>query len=140
MCGPFAVSPALSDFLAPFTYVGTSGITEALSQVLACFPGKITVRRPNPVELLLLQIFQIEQGVVRAFGDANEFVQLDLERLGVAILGVLDQEDHEKRDDRGAGIDYELPGIAEMKQWTCQQTSRDRGASRHKRKRAAGDQ
>ncbi len=43
----------------------------------------------------------------------------------VAVLGVLDQEHHEKRDDGGAGIDDELPGIAELEQWPGQRPEHD---------------
>jgi len=38
-----------------------------------------------------------------------------MHRLTITILGALDQEYHEKRNDSGSGIDHELPGIAEMK-------------------------
>ena len=43
------------------------------------------------------------------------FVQLELNRRGVAVLSVLDQEHHEERDDRRPGVDDQLPsvGIAE---------------------------
>src|SRR5271155_2657537 len=30
---------------------------------------------------------------------------------GIAVLGILDEENHEKRDNRCAGIDDQLPGI-----------------------------
>lgn len=32
-----------------------------------------------------------------------------MEGFGVAVLGVLDEEDHEEGDDGGGGIDDELP-------------------------------
>jgi hypothetical protein len=32
-------------------------------------------------------------------------------------LGIFNEDDHEKRDDRRAGIDDQLPGIAESKHW-----------------------
>ena len=44
---------------------------------------------------------------------ADQLVELDLHGLGVAVLRVLDQEHHQERDDRGAGVDDELPGVAE---------------------------
>ena len=40
-----------------------------------------------------------------------QLVELQLERLGIPILRVLDHEDHQKRHDRGACVDHELPGI-----------------------------
>src|SRR5579862_7206345 len=36
-----------------------------------------------------------------------------MERCGVPVLCVLDQEDHQKRDDRRSGVDDELPGVRE---------------------------
>jgi hypothetical protein len=42
---------------------------------------------------------------------ANEFVELQVNRLGISALRALDQEDHEERDNRGSRIDYQLPGV-----------------------------
>jgi hypothetical protein len=39
-----------------------------------------------------------------------------MDGLAVAVLGVLNQENHQKRDDRGARIDDELPGVAEVEE------------------------
>ena len=51
--------------------------------------------------------------------DADQFIQLDLDRGAVAVLGILDQEHHQKRYNRGARIDDKLPGvgIAEQRPW-----------------------
>ncbi len=38
-----------------------------------------------------------------------------MHRFGVAVLGVLDQEHHQKSDDGRGGIDDELPRIGKMK-------------------------
>ncbi len=43
---------------------------------------------------------------------AEQLIELDLERLGVAVLGVLDEEHHQEGDDGGGGIDDQLPGVA----------------------------
>ena len=37
--------------------------------------------------------------------DADQFVQLDLDGGAVAVLGILNEENHEKCYDRGAGVD-----------------------------------
>src|ERR1044072_7982587 len=68
---------------------------------------------PVARELLILEVLEIEQRVVRALGRADQLVELDLHRLGVAVLRVLDEEHHEEGDDRGRSVDYELPGIAQ---------------------------
>src|SRR5262249_37905944 len=41
-----------------------------------------------------------------------------MHRFVIAILGVLDQKDHQKRDDGCAGVNHELPGIGIMKERT----------------------
>ena len=51
---------------------------------------------------------------LRALHGPDQLVQLELHRRGVAVLGVLDQEDHQEGDDRGAGVDDQLPGVAEV--------------------------
>src|SRR5262245_2709072 len=67
------------------------------------------------LEFLFLQLFQIEERVVRSLRGTNELVELQLDGLGVAVLGVLDQKDHQERDDGRACVDDELPRVAEMK-------------------------
>jgi hypothetical protein len=44
-----------------------------------------------------------------AGGDADQLVELRLDRGGVAVLRVLHQEYHRKGDDGGAGVDDDLP-------------------------------
>ena len=41
----------------------------------------------------------------------NKFVQLDLNSCTVSVLRILDQKDHQKRNDRRARIDDKLPSI-----------------------------
>ena len=37
-----------------------------------------------------------------------------MDRFGVPVLHVLNQKNHQKGDDRRAGVDDQLPGIAEV--------------------------
>jgi hypothetical protein len=60
--------------------------------------------------------FQAHQRIPGGLVDPDQFVELELERLRVAILSVLDNEDHKKRHDRRARIDDELPGIGPVKE------------------------
>ena len=84
-----------------------------MTQLLARLLGEFAVPCADGVQLKLLEILQIEQRVVRTFDRANQLVELEVYSFSIAVLRVLDQEHHEKRDDRGAGVDDELPGIAE---------------------------
>jgi hypothetical protein len=45
---------------------------------------------------------------------ADQLIELGLYRGAVAILGILDQEDHQERDDGRARIDDELPGVGKV--------------------------
>src|SRR5438034_1109892 len=54
-------------------------------------------------------------GVVSTFDDADQFVEVDLNRDGVPVLRALNQEHHQKSNDGRAGVDHQLPGIAEAK-------------------------
>src|SRR5207237_10554968 len=72
---------------------------------------------------LLLELFQVFVGkfvkidkfISRTFEGAADLIQFQMDRLGIAVLGVLDQEHDEKRDDRCRRINNEMPGIGEMK-------------------------
>lgn len=54
--------------------------------------------RPNLIlalkssQIVFLQLFQIEQGIMRGLGDADQLIQFDLNRLGIPVLRMLDQE------------------------------------------------
>ena len=65
--------------------------------------------------LVIGEIFQIDQFVSRGFEGANQFVELKVDGLCVAVLGVLNQEDHQEGNDGGSGIDDELPGVRIVK-------------------------
>jgi hypothetical protein len=56
-------------------------------------------------------LLQVQKRVPGGIVHANEFVELQVKRLGISALRALDQEDHEERDNRGSRIDYQLPGV-----------------------------
>src|SRR5262249_49241367 len=59
----------------------------------------------------------------------QQLIELDVNGLRLAILGVLDQEDHQEGDNRCAGIDDKLPylGIAEERPRSGPDENRDDG-------------
>ena len=79
--------------------------------------GQFRIVLLERVELGLGQVLEIGHGGLRTFQRPQQLVELDLHRDAVAVLGVLDEEDHQESHDRGARVDHELPGIAEVKQW-----------------------
>jgi hypothetical protein len=45
---------------------------------------------------------------------ANQFVELELDGVAIAVLGILNQKYHQERDDRRAGVYDQLPRVAEL--------------------------
>jgi hypothetical protein len=54
-------------------------------------------------------IFKVEQRLVRPLSSAQQFVKFDVQLVAITVLGILDQEHHQERDDRGRRIDDQLP-------------------------------
>src|SRR3954462_3232349 len=92
----------LGRFAGPSRFAGLADFLVTLFQLIQLFVGKL---------------LDIDKIVVCRMVRTNEFVKLQVQRLGVAVLRVLDEEDHKKRNDFGAGINDELPGIREMEKW-----------------------
>ena len=49
----------------------------------------------QPPQLLVGHVLQVDQARARAFDPAQQLVELQVDGLGVAVLGVLDHEDHQ---------------------------------------------
>ncbi len=76
-------------------------------------------------QLFVGKIFQIDQLVSRLLQRANDFVELQMHRFSVAVLGVLNQEHHQKRNDGSSSVDDQLPGVGKMKCWTSEKPDQD---------------
>src|SRR2546421_8481383 len=114
------------------------GVELARAQLLSRRGGKLRVAAQVTLELLVFELLEVEQRIVRALGGADELVQLDLDRLGIAVLRVLDQKHHEKRDDGRRGIDHQLPCVAEMEDRTAERPEHHRSARDEKCHRSSG--
>jgi hypothetical protein len=97
----------------------------------------VSIARLEGVELLALELFEIEQRVVRALRGPDQLVELDLDRFGVPVLRVLNQKHHQKGDDRRAGVDDQLPGVAEAEKRAGDDPDRDHCHSKHEDPRPA---
>src|SRR5690242_15653052 len=76
---------------------------------------------------------------VSSVADANQFVELHLHGCAVAVLRILDEKDHVKGDDRGAGVDDKLPGIRKAEERSGHAPDdNDRGGHRKSRGAAGG--
>src|SRR5262249_45182884 len=96
--------------------------------------SELDIAFPDAIEIALLELLEIQQLVLRIADSPDDLVQLDLYRLGVAVLRALDQKHHQEGHDRRSRVDDELPGIAEPEQRTRDgphdddQYSQDEGA------------
>ena len=84
------------------------------------------------LELFVSGVFDVGDFVVGVLHRQNELGQLDLKRLCVVVLRVLNQKNHEKSHDRRAGIDDELPGVAIVKDWATYAPHQDHRDCRQK--------
>jgi hypothetical protein len=70
-------------------------------------------------------IFGSDEPIVRRRHRSDELIELEMNGQSIAILGVLDQEDHEEGHNRGAGIDHQLPGVREAEEWSAYTPNED---------------
>ena len=101
-----------------------------VSVVQLVLPAELEEAGFDALQVVGLQLLEIEQRVPRALGHADQLVELDLQRVGVAVLGVLDQEHHQEGDDGRAGVDDELPGVAEAEDRPADRPQHDEGRPR----------
>src|SRR4029078_2761809 len=74
--------------------------------------GELAVLLVQPEQLVLVELLEVDEHGVRTLLRTDDLVELEVQRLVVAVLRRLDEEDHQERDDRRAGVDHELPGVA----------------------------
>lgn len=67
------------------------------------------------LELVVCEMLDPNERISRG-ADTDQLVKLDLDSRAVAVLGILDQEDHEECHNRGASVDDQLPGIGKAKE------------------------
>src|SRR5260370_6237142 len=76
-------------------------------------------------EVFVGKLFKIDQFVSGVFKRANDFIQFQMNGLGVPVLRVLNQKDHQERDDCRGGIDDQLPGVGKMEHRSGQEPDYD---------------
>ena len=67
------------------------------------------------LKLLIGKVLEIDQFIARVFNRANEFVQFQMNCLGVSILGVLNQKYHQEGDNGRSGVYDQLPRVGKVK-------------------------
>src|SRR5215213_2084259 len=91
------VPALLRSALLAGTHFGRACIALAVADGVARTLGDFLVFLANVDQLLFLELLEVQEGIVCAAGASYELVELHLNGLGVAVLGILDQEDHEER-------------------------------------------
>ena len=67
------------------------------------------------LEFLIRKILEIDEFIARVFDRANEFVQFQMNSFGIAVLRILNQKHHQKRNDGRGRVNDELPCVGKMK-------------------------
>src|SRR5215207_1015822 len=108
---------ATSDPSASSGRRASTAIDGALDRVLGALGfGDAVIFRFQFAQPLLGIVFRFDHGIVCFFDRANELVDLEMERFGITILGVLNQKHHQEGNDGGGGIDDQLPGLRETEE------------------------
>jgi len=84
-----------------------------------------TIPVPQFSQLAGLHLLQTQRGVLRFVGGAYQLINLQMQNIVVAVLGVLNEEHHQERNDRGRRVDDELPGVVVVEIWPCSRPGDD---------------
>lgn len=87
------------------------------------------------IELGIGKLLEINEFVARRAYGANKLIELKLNRPCIPVLCILDEEYYEEGKNRGGGVDEELPGSRETKEWTRQCPQENKTECNNKRPR-----
>jgi len=73
--------------------------------------GDTPITLGESVKLFVSETLDVDQLISGATRGKDELIELEMERLRFAVLCILDQENHQKRDDCRRGVDDELPVV-----------------------------
>jgi hypothetical protein len=78
---------------------------------VVAFLAHLLILVRNALEFVIRKVLYIDHLVLRLVDRFDDFIQLEVDRAGVAVLRILDQENDQEGHHGRAGIDDELPGI-----------------------------
>ena len=90
-------------------------------------------------QLFVAELFRDSDAIARALGGDKKLVELGMNRLAIPVLGVLNEEHHKERHDGRGGVDHQLPGVGEMKDWAGDAPGRHDGDRGEEGRGRAGD-
>src|SRR5438445_10618026 len=73
---------------------------------------------PEAGEIFVGTFFQLDKFISSALQRANDFVEFQMSRFGIAVLRILNEEDHQESNNCRSGINNELPAIRIMQRGT----------------------
>ena len=76
-------------------------------------------------DVFLRHILDVDEPVAGAMNRGYQFIELQVDGLGILVLASLNEEDHEKCDDGGTRIDDELPGIGVVEEGSADEPDHD---------------
>jgi hypothetical protein len=91
----------------------------------------------EPVELVIAEMLEADEIIVGVTCRSDQLIELEVNRVGVAVLGALDQEHHQERDDRRPRVDDELPSVGESEDRAGECPDCDHGQRDQERTRRA---
>jgi hypothetical protein len=83
-----------------------------------------STRSANLLDFVLGKRLDANKSIARST-HPDQFIKLRLNGRSITVLGVLNDEDHQKRNDGSARVDNELPRVGEVKQRTAECPCRD---------------
>src|SRR5439155_11578131 len=101
----------LTRALSAFSMLGVARRTSVVLGFLS-YPPKLFFKF---LQVLIGEIFKIDKLISCALQCADHLIKFEMHRFGVTVLRVLNQKDHQKRNDRRGGVDDQLPRIGKMK-------------------------
>ena len=90
------------------------------------------------IQFRVAHLLDVDHVIPRMIQRQDQLIQLQVDRPRIAVLRVLDQEHHQERHDRRAGIDDELPRVAEAEHGTADPPDDDDQRGNDERDRLAG--
>ena len=105
--------------LAALGMLGSDGVLELLDSACAAGAGGDFLDLMVQLgEFFVGQVLQAHVVLAGTLGRTQEFVELELDCLAIAVLGVLDEKYHQEGDDSRPGVDDKLPGVAKLEHRT----------------------
>ena len=90
------------------------------------------------LDLTFVPTIQADEAVLRLIYSSYEFVKLGVQSFALSVLCILNQEYHQKGDDRSSSVDHQLPRVGVMEERSSRGPNDNEKTADNKRERSAG--